>query len=108
MFDINQVITDHINSIEEPGVRDWLTKLHEAKAFTLGMGAEPIYHYQDEDYGCLTQGEMRRIFGVLEAIEKGLAVDAGLYRSNGGVLCDNLNGPCSCGAWHNGDDNVQI
>lgn len=76
MFDINQAITDHINSIEEPGVRDWLTKLHEAKAFYFSVDAVAYYQYQQQDWGCLSYGEMKHILGVLKAIETEVRVDA--------------------------------
>ena len=31
---------------------------------------------------------------------------SGLLGSNGGVLCDTLEGPCACGAWHTKDEEI--
>ncbi len=30
----------------------------------------------------------------------GLSAHRGNYFTNGGVVCDNPDGPCACGAWH--------
>lgn len=107
MFDINKVVTDHVNSIESRGVRDWLTKLNELDAFQFSIDGLAYYVVEEDACGLLAVSELRHILGVLEAIEAGFYKDFPAprepvikTRSNGGVICDNMNGPCSCGAWH--------
>lgn len=42
------------------------------------------------------------------AVDAGLLqAHAGLLGRNGGIACDVLEGPCSCGAWHKVVDGVR-
>ena len=69
-------------------------KWHTEKVEDIRNNPERHMHSSDELRACCTyDGGVD--FSILDAHSK--YVDLG---SNGGVKCDAIDGPCSCGAWH--------